>query len=113
MKTTLENLKAKHLEIVKISKSGSKSVNNKTILVGLLQTEAYDRKELPVIAAFEFFKMCNLEEVEDEDFGAKVTSMTNSLDTLISNYNSAEKIAKDDLLRGTKLVESNNSYQII
>lgn len=113
MKYTIEQLETRALELVAATKTGSTSINNKTILVELLKEKQIDRKQLPVLATVKYYKMNNIVEIDEDDFEAKKVSMTNSLDTLISNYNDRSKIGRDDLLKGTFLDKVGNSYQIL
>lgn len=113
MKYTIEQLETRALELVAATKTGSTSINNKTILVELLKDKQHDRKQLPVLATVKYYKMNNIVEIDEDDFEAKKVSMTNSLDTLISNYNDRSKIGRDDLLKGTFLNKEGNSYQIL
>lgn len=114
MKNSISDLKNKALESLKNSSKNSQSVNNKTILIELLKRESFDRQVLPIVATeYYFTEVVKTAEATEEEFEAKRVSFRNSLDTLISNFNSPEKISRDESIRGKKLVESNNSYQIV
>lgn len=98
----LNKLEKQAMEMMKMNSKRSQGMTNKTILVELLMNGEYNRALAPVKAASLYFKKMNQEPTETEYF-EKITSIKNSLDTLISNYNNEEKVKRDSLIVGTTL----------
>lgn len=102
MKANLSKLEQAALQRLQENSARAKQINNKTILFELLTETKVKRDEAPIKAATLYYTKTKGEPTEEE-YLAKARSIKNSLDTMISNYNSPEKIDADKLLVGTKL----------
>ena len=107
----IEQLEARALEMMKNNSKRASGLNNKVVLVELLSKGKHDRAFAPVKAATLYFTKSNVEPTE-ADYKSKIKSIKNSLDTLISQYNSDVKVANDKLIAGTKLVNENGIISI-
>ena len=112
MKNYLENLENEMINEVKKSTT-SKVLTNKTLLIDYLLKNEEDRKLIPIRVASEYFKTVNDLEPSKGDFIKKVTSIKNSLDTMISNFNDQSKIDNDVQLNGLKLERKLNRFKLV
>ena len=110
-KSNLVDLEKQAIERMKATSKRSLGVTNKTILFELLTNGEYDRNIAPVKAATLYFTKTNVQPTKGE-YEAKVKSIKNSLDTMVSDYNSETKIKNDHLLHGTTLVRKANNLTI-
>ena len=99
----LNKLELQAIDMMNANSTRSQGVNNKTILFELLTNGEYNRALAPVKAATLYFVKTKQEPTEAE-YLEKITSIKNSLDTLISNYNNKAKVDRDSLIAGTTLV---------
>jgi len=101
-----ENLNRLEQEVIeRMTQQSNRAVGmtNKSILVELLSKQAYDRIVAPVHAATLYYNKMNQTPTTAE-YGAKIHSIKNSLDTLVSNYNFNDKVESDSQIKGTKLI---------
>lgn len=105
--------KLEQMMIDELSKnSTNKVMTNKTLLIEFMLKNNEDRKIIPIKVASMYFEKTNNLDVNKSDFIKKVTSIKNSLDTMISNFNSEDKIKNDDQLNGLKLERKLNKYTL-
>lgn len=102
-KSNLNALEQAAIERMNATSKRSVGMTNKSILFELLSEGEYPRLTAPVKAATLYFQKTNKEPNEAE-YLAKVKSIKNSLDTMVSDYNSETKIENDHLLHGTSLM---------
>lgn len=100
--------------INEVNKNQSSNVlTNKTLLIEFMLKSEEDRKLIPIRVASKYFEVTNQLEPSKSEFIKKVTSIKNSLDTMISNFNSEDKIKNDVQLNGLKLERSLNKYKLV
>lgn len=108
----LTKLEQMAIEMMSQNTRGTNSINNKTILFELLTKNKCSRLEAPIKAATLWFEKTKVEPTSD-DYMKKITSIKNSLDTMVSNYNNQMKIDNDKLLNGSKLVTKDGLITIV
>ena len=110
----MKNLNKFESQAIKNSKvsNNPKSINNKLVLIELLMNNELDREMIKFKGASLYFTKINHEPETQEEYDKKVTSIKNSFDTMVSNFNSPEKVANDKDLNGLTLNKTLNKYSI-
>lgn len=108
----MKKLEQQAIEQMKKNSSRSSGMTNKTVLVELLTATKTNRLIAPVKATTLWFMKTGSNPTEAE-YKSKITSIKNSLDTLVSNFNNDDKIEADKLLNGHKLINDVNGLQIV